>query len=86
MDNLATPAVITAIADPDFEGIVSSALFGQGWSVIARALDMKSLEIEIAKCDVSQVILIYSSDLPGISLTRLQEITRSGMTLLALQM
>ena len=81
MDNLATPAVITAIADPDFEGVVSSALFSQGWSVIARTLDMKSLEIEIAKCDVSQVILIYSSDLPGISLARLQEITRSGVTL-----
>jgi len=46
MDNLATPAVITAIADPDFEGVVSSALFSQGWSVIARALDMKSLERE----------------------------------------
>ena len=81
MDNFATPAVITAIADPDFEGVVSSALFSQGWSVIARTLDMNSLEIEIAKCDVSQVILIYSSDLPGISLARLQEITRSGVTL-----
>ena len=81
MDNLVTPAVITAIADPDFEGVVSSALFSQGWSVIARALDMKSLEMEIAKCDVSQVILIYSSDLPGISLVRLQELTRSGITL-----
>jgi MinD-like ATPase involved in chromosome partitioning or flagellar assembly len=42
---------------------------------------MKSLEREITKCDVSQVILIYSSDLPGISLARLQEITRSGITL-----
>lgn len=81
MDNLVTPAVITAIADPDFEGVVSSALFSQGWNVIARTLDMNSLEIEIAKCDVSQVILIYSSDLPGISLGRLQEITRSGVTL-----
>lgn len=81
MDNLVTPAVITAIADPDFEGVVSSALFSQGWSVIARALDMQSLEMEIAKCDVSQVILIYSSDLPGISLVRLQELTRSGITL-----
>jgi hypothetical protein len=81
MDNLATPAVITAIADPDFEGVVSSTLFGQGWSVIARTLDMNSLEIEIAKCDVSQVILIYSSDLPGISLARLQELNRSGITL-----
>lgn len=81
MDSLATPAVITAIADPDFEGVISSALFSQGWSVIARTLDMNSLEIEISKCDVSQVILIYSSDLPGISVARLQEITRSGVTL-----
>lgn len=81
MDKLATPTVITAIADPDFEGLVSSALFNQGWSVIARALDMKSLAIEIAKCDVSQIILIYSTDLPGISLAQLQQITRSGVTL-----
>ena len=81
MDKLATPTVITAIADPDFEGLVSSALFSQGWSVIARALDMKSLEIEIAKCDVSKIILIYSSDLPGISLAQLHQITRSGVTL-----
>jgi MinD-like ATPase involved in chromosome partitioning or flagellar assembly len=81
MDKLETPTVITAIADPDFEGLVSSALFNQGWSVIARALDMKSLEIEIAKCDVSQIILIYSSDLPGISLAQLQLITKSGVTL-----
>jgi hypothetical protein len=81
MDNLAAPCVITAIADPDFEGLVSSSLFSQGWNVIARALDMKSLEIELSKGEFNPAILIYSADLPGLSFDRLQKISRDGLTL-----
>ena len=81
MDNLAIPTVITAIADPDFEGLVSSSLFSQGWNVLARALDMNSLEFELNKSELNQVILIYSSDLPGLSLGGLQKINKEGMTL-----
>jgi hypothetical protein len=81
MDNLETPSVITAIADPDFEGLVSSTLFSQGWNVIARALDMNSLELEFSKSELNQLILIYSSDLPGLSLKRLQRISSAGITL-----
>jgi len=76
MDNLANPSVITAIADADFEGLVSSALFSQGWNVVARALDMTALEIEFSKIEINEVILIYSSDLPGLALDRLQKISR----------
>ena len=81
MDKLAIPTVITAIADPDFEGLVSSSLFSQGWNVLARALDMSSLEIELNKSEINQAILIYSSDLPGLSLDRLQRISKEGITL-----
>lgn len=81
MDKLAIPTVITAIADPDFEGLVSSSLFSQGWNVLARALDMSSLEIEFSKSEINQAILIYSSDLPGLSLERLQRISKEGVTL-----
>ncbi|CAB4581699.1 MAG: hypothetical protein F2571_00100 [Actinobacteria bacterium] len=80
MDNLANPSVITAIADADFEGLVSSALFSQGWNVIARALDMNAVETEFTKSGMSEVILIYSSDLPGLSLDRLQKISRINKT------
>jgi hypothetical protein len=80
MDNLEAPSVITAIADPDFEGLVSSSLFSQGWNVIARALDTNSLEIELSKSELGQVILIYSSDLPGLSIERLQKISRAGIS------
>ncbi len=80
MDKLATPSVITAIADPEFEGMVSSLLFGQGWNVIARTLDMSSLETELNKKNQDNLILIYSSDLPGLALERLQEISRMGVT------
>ena len=80
MDNLVNPSVITAIADAEFEGLVSSALFSQGWNVVARALDMKDLENEFNKIESNEVILIYSSDLPGLSLDGLQRISRVSKT------
>ena len=80
MDNLVNPSVITAIADADFEGLVSSALFSQGWNVVARALDISALEIELSKSEFGEVILIYSSDLPGLSLERLQKISKTNKT------
>jgi len=81
MDKLTSPSVITAIADPDFEGLVSSSLFSQGWNVIGRALDMNSLEIELSRSEVKPLIIIYSSDLPGISLDRLKKLNRVDLTL-----
>ena len=45
MDDPVQPKVITAIADADFEAMVSSALYESGWSVIARPLDFRNLEI-----------------------------------------
>jgi hypothetical protein len=47
MDEISQPVVITAIADPEFEAMVSSALFSRGWNIIARPLDFNTLEREL---------------------------------------
>lgn len=69
MAEIELPAVITAIANSDLEGFVAGTLYGQGWSVIYRALDTSSLELflESMACDGKSILLIYSPDLPGIS-------------------
>jgi Mrp family chromosome partitioning ATPase len=67
VDNQASPIVITAIADSDFEGFVASTLFSQGWSVEFRALSSEALIEHIHSKDCSKTILIFSPDLPGIS-------------------
>ena len=72
MAEIPTPVVITAIADPEFEGFVASTLFGQGWSVIFRALDIESLEKFISEeCATIAPLLITSPDLLGITPDRL---------------
>jgi len=53
MDSFSPPAVITAIADPEFESMVSGALFSQGWNVVARPLDLR----QVAPLDQSQSFL-----------------------------
>lgn len=65
MDVLKVPEVITAIADPEFESLVSSALYSQGWNVIARAMDLNELQEALGSRSESHILIIYSSDLPG---------------------
>ncbi len=43
MANLNIPNIVTAIADSNFEGSLSSNLHSQGWDIIARAVDFASL-------------------------------------------
>jgi Mrp family chromosome partitioning ATPase len=69
MSNQELPVVITAISDAQFEGFVSGTLFAQGWSVVFRAIDTEALE-RFCLTNSEQAadsLLIYSSDLPGIS-------------------
>jgi Mrp family chromosome partitioning ATPase len=69
MSNQELPVVITAISDAQFEGFVSGTLFAQGWSVVFRAIDTEALE-RFCLTNPEQAadsLLIYSSDLPGIS-------------------
>ena len=67
MDESKAPTIITAISDSDFESFVSSNLHSQGWDIIARAIDLATLQLflnqnpELAK----NSILIYAPDLPG---------------------
>jgi len=70
------PTVITAISSSETEGFIAGTLFAQGWSVIFRAIDWDSLahflntHQEIAK----GALLLFASDLPGISNTKIDSI------------
>lgn len=69
MAEIAVPIVVTAIANPEVEGFVAGTLFSQGWNVIFRALDISSLiaYIESDAARSKEVVLIFSSDLPGLT-------------------
>jgi hypothetical protein len=77
MDKVAQPVVITAIADAEFEAMVSSALFARGWNIVARPLDFNSLELEIDTHFAANLLIIYSVDLPGLTYEQLQKISQS---------
>lgn len=80
MDDPVQPNVITAIADADFEGMVSSALFECGWSVIARPLDFGNLEICLKQESATNVLVIYSVDMPGFSDVQLKKLARGNIS------
>ena len=74
MDEVLQPKIITAIADADFEGMVSSALFESGWNVIARPLDFASLTKSLKEETTENALVIYSVDLPGLSDEQLKKL------------
>jgi len=69
MAEIELPVIITAIANSELEGFVAGTLYGQGWSVIYRALDVTSLNNFLENIVDASVnsLLIYSPDLPGIT-------------------
>ena len=67
MDEIIFPEVVTAIADPEFEGMISGALYADGWNVIARVLDSKSLQDFLEQFNKREILVIYSTDLPGLA-------------------
>lgn len=75
MDSLEPHLVITGISDPEFEGLVSSALFTKGWNVVARALDFSELQTALAKHSSEKLLVIFSTDLPGLTSRTLSEIS-----------
>lgn len=77
MSEQVMPIVVTAIARADIEGFIASTLFAQGWSVKFRAIDWQSLEDFATKdpAELSSTLLIYGSDLPGISKERVQHLS-----------
>jgi Mrp family chromosome partitioning ATPase len=79
MANLKMPNIVTAIADSNFEGTLSSSLHSQGWDIVARSLDFASLTNFLQENEelVRSSILIYAPDLPDFSPSRLAELRRS---------
>lgn len=77
MAELELPVIITGISHTDHESFVAGTLFGQGWSVVYRALDFHSLEQFISsQPEIAQnALLLYSPDLLGISPQSIEEIT-----------
>ena len=77
MSELEMPTVITAISSSETEGFIAGTLFTQGWSVVFRAIDWTSLERFIsANQDVAGgALLLFASDLPGISKEKVDSIT-----------
>ncbi len=71
------PIVVTAIARAEIEGFIASTLFAQGWSVGFRAIDWQSLEVYAAEnaSVLGSRILIYGSDLPGISKEKVKQLS-----------
>lgn len=69
MSELEMPTVITAISSSETEGFIAGTLFAQGWSVVFRAIDWESLErfVENNQQIAKNALLLYASDLPGIS-------------------
>jgi len=80
MDEVIQPSIITAIADAEFEGMVSKALFESGWNVVARPLDFATLEKILNKGKTEASLVIYSVDLPGIDVEKLETLARNGIS------
>ena len=69
MSELEMHTIITAISSSETEGFIAGTLFAQGWSVVFRAIDWDSLErfIKTNQEMARGALLIFGSDLPGIS-------------------
>ena len=80
MDEISQPVVITAIADPEFEAMVASALFARGWNIIARPLDFNTLEREMNTQTNANLLVIYSVDLPGLTSEHLIKLSKSKVS------
>lgn len=81
MDSIEIPSVITAISDPEFEGLVSSALYSHGWNVVARVLDISELKIAVSKRNEEKLMIIFSCDLTGITKTEISAFATNGISL-----
>ena len=77
MSELVMPTVITAISAPETEGFIAGTLFAQGWSVVFRAIDYLSLErFILSNQEIAHgALLLFASDLPGISTANLDSIS-----------
>lgn len=80
MDTLNLPSVITAISDPEFESLVSGALYQQGWDVVARVMDISELRTALLQGSDRKILVIYSPDLDGITINEINSLTTSEIS------
>lgn len=76
--------VITAIADADFEDFVAQLLFSQGWSIIYRAFDAMAMQDFLQSRTSLRTVIIYKTDLPGMSSQILMEYPDEPFTFISL--
>jgi cellulose biosynthesis protein BcsQ len=79
MAEILASSAVTAIHNSDFESFTASTLFGQGWSVLFRALDANSLAEFIEQSKELPEVLLISSDLSGIHEETLEKLRRRGI-------
>ena len=79
MGDVECNSVATAIRGAEFEGFVAGTLFGQGWNVTYRALDIHSLLAYLDSAPQAISLLLISTDVEGLTTDSLQEIERRGI-------
>lgn len=70
---------ITAIHKSEFESFAASTLFGQGWSVLHRALDWQSVTDFLEASSGVPDVLLCSTDLIGINPESLESLKSKGI-------
>jgi MinD-like ATPase involved in chromosome partitioning or flagellar assembly len=70
---------ITAIHKSEFESFAASTLFGQGWSVLHRALDWQSVTDFLEASSEVPDVLLCSTDLIGINPESLESLKSKGI-------
>jgi hypothetical protein len=80
VDPLLAPSIITAISDPEFEGLVSRALFDQGWNVISRTMNLSELKLAISTNLDKKLLVVFSTDLPDFSSEEMEKLINSGLS------
>ena len=77
--------VVTAIPDADREDFLAQLLFSQGWSIIFRAFDATSLMSFMKQRGSGlRTVIIYESDLPGMTPEIIQEFDGPAITAISL--
>ncbi|CAN2212718.1 BY-kinase domain containing protein [Candidatus Nanopelagicaceae bacterium] len=70
---------ITAIHKAEFESFAAGTLFGQGWSVLHRALDWQSVTDFLESSPELPDVLLCSTDLIGIDLESIEALKSKGI-------
>lgn len=80
MDSIDFPLVITAISDPEFEGLTSGALYNHGWNVVARVMDVIELRLALTQHLGEKVLVVFSPDLKGLTSQEIDSLATSEIS------